>query len=224
MQNIFSPIINFLVSCFSFIHDNIIAVVITNKSLSYGIAIIIFTIIIRILLLPLGMKSMKSQLKMTEIQPEVKKIQEKYKKDPQKLNEETMKLYKEKGVNPLGGCLPLLVQMPVLMALYNVFRDKQFNGIPFLWIADLSKPDHLFILAILSGATTYISSTLLAPKGDNAQAKQTSTMNIVMGGFLTMMSLNMNSSLVLYWVFGNLFQIGQTLFIKRNNKKSLEEA
>ena len=224
MPNIFGPIIQFLVKCFNFVHIHIIEVVIPNPHLSYGIAIIVFTIIIRVLLLPLGMKSMKSQLKMTEIQPEVKKIQEKYKKDPAKLNEETMKLYKEKGVNPLGGCLPLLVQMPVLMALYSVFRDPQFVNIPFLWITDLSKPDHFWILAILSGITTYISSTLLAPKGDNPQAKQTSTMNIVMGGFLTIMSLSMNSSLVLYWVFGNLFQIGQTVFIKRSNKKSLEEA
>ena len=224
MGNIFGSIINFLYNCFLFIHDKGIAIVITNKNLSYGLSIIVFTIIIRVLLLPLNMKSMKSQLKMTEIQPEVKRIQEKYKKDPQKLNEETMKLYKEKGVNPLGGCLPLLIQMPVLMALYNVFRKPVFAGIHFLWIADLSKPDHLFILAILSGATTYISSTLLAPKGDNAQAKQTSTMNIVMGVFLTFMSLNMNASLVIYWIFNNLFQVGQTVVIKRNNKKSLEEA
>ena len=161
---------------------------------------------------------------MTEIQPEIKIIQAKYKKDPAKLNEETMKLYKEKGVNPLGGCLPLLIQMPVLTALFYVFRNPQFNGINFLWIADLSKPDHLFILAILSGITTYISSTLLAAKGDNAQAKQAGTMNIVMGVFLTVMSLSMNAALVIYWVFGNLFQITQTLVIKRNNKKSLEEA
>ena len=88
MQNIFNPIIAFLVTCFTIIHDKGIAVVITNKNLSYGIAIIVFTIIIRVLLLPLNLKSMKSQLKMTEIQPEVKRIQEKYKKDPQKLNEE----------------------------------------------------------------------------------------------------------------------------------------
>ena len=224
MQNIFSSIIQFLVKCFSFIHDKGISVVITDKNLSYGIGIIIFTIIIRSLLLPLNIKAMKSQLKMTEIQPEVKKIQEKYKKDPAKLNEETMKMYKEKGVSPLGGCLPMLLQMPVLMALYYVFRDNQFNGIHFLWIADLAKPDKLYILAILSGATTYISSTLLAAKGDNPQAKQASTMNIVMGVFLTMMSLNINSSLVLYWVFNNLYQIGQTVLIKRSHKKSLVEA
>ncbi|MBC8060987.1 MAG: membrane protein insertase YidC [Clostridiaceae bacterium] len=219
----------FLYNCFLFIHDKGIAVVITNKNYSYGIAIIVFTIIIRIILLPLGIKSMKSQLKMTEVQPEVKKLQEKYKKDPAKLNEATMKLYKEKGVNPLGGCLPLLVQMPVLMALYTVFRKDVFIGHSFLWIGDLSKTDltqvhRYFILAILSGATTYISSTLLAAKGDSAQAKQASTMNIVMGGFLTFMSLSMPASLVLYWVFGNLFQIGQTIVIKKSNKKSLEEA
>ena len=229
MQNIFGSIIQFLVKCFTFVHDDVIASVITNKNLSYGLAIIVFTLIIRTLLLPLSMKAMKSQLKMADIQPEVKKIQLKYKKDPAKLNEETMKMYKEKGVSPLGGCLPMLIQMPVLMSLYYVFRDPVFKGIGFLWINDLSKtdmtdPKRFFILAILSGATTYISSTLLAAKGDNAQAKQASTMNLVMGVFLTVMSASMNASLVIYWILNNLYQIGQTVVIKRSHKKSIEEA
>ena len=134
MQNIFGSIIQFLVKCFTFVHDDFIASVITNKNISYGLAIIVFTLIIRTLLLPLSMKAMNSQLKMADIQPEVKKIQVKYKKDPAKLNEETMKMYKEKGVSPLGGCLPMLIQMPVLMSLYYVFRDPVFKGIGFEFV------------------------------------------------------------------------------------------
>ena len=223
MRVIFDPIVAFLLQCYLGI-EGFIDVIFKNKNISYGLSIIVFTLLIKSILLPLSLKAMKSQLRMTEIQPEMKKIQEKYKKDPQKLNEETMKLYKDKGVNPLGGCLPLLIQMPVLSALYYVFQQHQFVGINFMWLADLSKPDHIFILPLLSGATTYISSTLLAAKDGSPQAKQASTMNIVMGAMLTFMSLNMSSGLVIYWIFGNIFQISQTLIIKKSNsKKSLEE-
>lgn len=224
MQNLLSSISKVLGQFFQVIHSGI-AVVIPNPAISYGIAIIVFTIIIRTFLLPLNIKQMKSQIKMTEIQPELKKVQDKYKNDPQKANAEVMKLYKEKGVNPLGGCLPLLVQMPILFALFYVFRDLFTSIHPapgFLWIPDLSKPDPIKILALLSGGTTYISSTLLAAKGDNPQAKQTGTMNIVMAGFLTFMSLNINASLVIYWIFNNTYQICQTLVMKRNSKKSLD--
>lgn len=224
MQNLLSSVSKVLGQFFQVIHNGI-AVVIPNANISYGVAIIVFTLIIRTFLLPLNLKQMKSQIKMTEIQPELKKLQDKYKNDPQKANEQVMKLYKEKGVNPLGGCLPLLVQMPILFALFYVFRDLFTSIHPapgFLWIPDLSKPDPIKVLAILSGGTTYISSSLLAAKGDSAQAKQTGTMNIVMAGMLTFMSWNINASLVIYWIFNNSYQICQTLYMKRNTKKSLE--
>ncbi len=105
------------------------------------LAIILFTIIIRIVLLPLSIKQTKSTAKMGAIQPEMKKVQEKYKKDPQKSQQEVMKLYKENGVNPMGGCLPMLIQMPILFALFAVFQNLNLQGAGFLWMTDLTKPD-----------------------------------------------------------------------------------
>lgn len=206
--------------CFEFIHSGIFSVI-PDKNISYGLAIILFTVIIRVILLPLNIKQTKSQVKMNEIQPEVKKLQAKYKKDPQKANEEMMKLYKEKGVSPLGGCLPMLIQMPIVFALFYVFKDLQgISGIGFLWLKDLAKPDPFYILPILSGVTTYFSTSLIAPKGDGPQAKQTSTMNIAMSIFLVFMSFKFQASLVLYWVVNNAIQIVQTIIMKNNSKRA----
>ncbi|MFL0248552.1 membrane protein insertase YidC [Candidatus Clostridium stratigraminis] len=196
---------------------------IPNPNISYGIAIIVFTIIIRLILLPLNMKQTRSQVKMQEIQPELKKLQEKYKSDPQKAQQETMKLYKEKGVNPMGGCLPLIIQLPILWALFYVFRNihpvdaatGQAIKVSFLWIKDLFGTDQLYILPILSGATTYLSSLMMTPATDSAQAKQTSTMNIGMAIFMVFMSWRFTAALVLYWVVNNLIQIGQTALMKK---------
>ncbi len=237
MQNFFNSIVNVLSDFFTVIHDQGVSVVISNPNISYGVAIIIFTLIIRTMLLPLNIKQMNSQLKMSEIQPELKKLQEKYKNDPQKANIEVMKFYKEKGVNPLAGCLPLLIQMPILFAMFWVFKGL-FNDITpkpsFLWLNNLGAAEqnlkiagmntYIRILPILSGASTYISSTLIAVKGDSAQAKQTATMNIFMGIMLVFMSWNMNAALVIYWIVGNLYQITQTYIMKNYKKKSLEDA
>lgn len=197
--------------------------VIHNPNVSYGVAIIVFTIIIRIILFPLNMKQTRSQVKMQEIQPEIKKLQEKYKSDPQKAQQETMKLYKEKGVNPMGGCLPLIVQLPILWALFYVFRNihpvdavtGQAIKVTFLWVKDLFGPDQLFILPILSGITTYLSSLMMTPSVESAQSKQTSTMNIGMAIFMVFMAWKFTAALVLYWVVNNLIQIGQTALMKK---------
>lgn len=218
---------------FNFINDGLskfyyfiqggIQSVIHNPNVSYGVAIIVFTIIIRIILFPLNMKQTRSQVRMQEIQPEIKKLQEKYKGDPQKAQQETMKLYKEKGVNPMGGCLPLIVQLPILWALFYVFRNihpvDAFTGqainVSFLWVKDLFGPDQLFILPVLSGITTYLSSLMMTPAVDSAQAKQTSTMNIGMAIFMVFMAWKFTAALVLYWVVNNLIQIGQTALMKK---------
>jgi len=237
LHDFFSSIVNVLSDFFTVIHDQGVSVVISNPNISYGVAIIIFTLIIRTMLLPLNIKQMTSQLKMSEIQPELKKLQEKYKNDPQKANIEVMKFYKEKGVNPLAGCLPLLIQMPILFAMFWVFKGL-FNDInpkpSFLWLNNLGAAEqnlkiagidtYIRILPILSGASTYISSTLIAVKGDSAQAKQTATMNIFMGIMLVFMSWKMNAALVIYWIIGNLYQITQTYVMKNYKKKSLEDA
>lgn len=199
---------------FNLIHG-LIRLITTNDNVSYGLAIILFTIIIRILLLPLNIKQTKSQAKLTEIQPEIQKVQTKYKNDPQKSQQEVMKLYKEHGANPLSGCLPLLIQMPILFAMFAVFNGLDLSGVKFLWLPDLSLKDPYYILPVLSTATTYFSSLMIAPKGDNPQAKQTSTMNTGMAIFMGFMSINFKSAMVLYWVINNLLQMGQTYAMKK---------
>ena len=143
--------------------------VIPNNNYSYGLAIIAFTAIIRIFLLPLTIKQIKSQVKMQEVQPRVKELQAKYKNDPKKSQEEVMKLYKETGSNPISGCLPLIIQLPIIWALFYVFNNlTAINGVSFLWIKDLSLPDKPFyMLPILSTVTTYISSRLMTPSGES---------------------------------------------------------
>lgn len=201
------------VQFFELIHQWV-AVVAPNKNISYGIAIILMTIIIKLIVLPLNIKQMKSSLAMNELQPEIKKLQEKYKNDPQRSQQEMMKLYKERGANPLNGCLPMLIQWPILIALYYVFNNLSgINGVHFLWITDLAKRD--IALAVLSGLTTYYSGSLIMPSGDGAQAKQSATMNISMSIFMVVFSWNLKSALVLYWVVSNLIQILQTVGMKK---------
>lgn len=208
---------------FAFIHGGISGTIV-DPNLSFGITIIVFTIIIRIIILPLNIKQIRSTVKMSEIQPEVKRLQDKYKNDPQKAQQEMMKLYKERGVNPLGGCLPLLIQMPILFALFAMFRSLSFTApgmaepAGFLWLTSLVDPDPLYILPVLSTITTFISSKLMQPAGDSAQAKQTSTMNTAMAVFFGFMSIKFQAALVLYWVVNNTIQIIQTLVMKNTDK------
>lgn len=208
---------------FYLLHDGIRAIGVTS-SISWGLSIIIFTIIIRLILLPLNLKQMKSQNVMQEIQPEIKKIQEKYKNDPQKAQQEMMKLYKEKGASPMSGCLPLLIQLPILWALFAVFRSINTGGeiASFLWIKNLFDVDQYRILPILSGVTQYISMLMMPVSPDPAQAKQSSTMNIGMSIFMIFMAWNFTAALVLYWVVNNVIQMGQNLLVKRIRFKEKE--
>jgi YidC/Oxa1 family membrane protein insertase len=217
------------VGFFQAINNGILSIF-PDKNISFGLSIIVLTIIIRVILLPLNIKQIKSSLMMSKLGPEIKKLQARYKSDPQKLQQETMKLYKEKGANPLGGCLPLIIQYPILIALYYVFYTLEIKGIGFLWIHDLSKSASLsdwtsWILPVISGATTYFSGMLMSSTVDKAQAKQTSTMNIVMSIVLFYMSLRFNAALVLYWVTGNIVQILQTKLVMKMvaNKMASEE-
>lgn len=204
---------NAFVQFFEFVHQGV-SVMFPSKNVSYGVAIILMTAIIRLILLPLNIKQTKSSIAMNELQPETKKIQERYKSDPQKAQQEVMKLYKEKGANPLSGCLPMLVQWPIFIALYYVFNNLSgISGVHFLWISDLAKRD--IVLAVLSGLTTYLSGSLMMPSGNSAQAKQSATMNISMSIFMVFISWSLKSALVLYWVINNTIQIVQTLVMKK---------
>ncbi|WP_425061469.1 YidC/Oxa1 family membrane protein insertase [Sporomusa carbonis] len=182
---------------------------------SYGLAIILLTIAIKAILYPLTVKQVKSMKAMQEIQPKMKELQEKYKGNPEKLNKELAILYKEAGVNPLAGCLPLLVQMPFLISIFFAIRDYHYVQQPpsFLWMTDLAQPDHTYILPVLSALTTYIQQKQTTSEM-NQQAKM---MMVFMPLFIGYISLNFPGGLVLYWVVSNLFQIGQQWFMYRND-------
>ncbi|MBI2821795.1 MAG: membrane protein insertase YidC [Acidobacteria bacterium] len=180
---------------------------------NWGLAIIILTLLISLVLFPIRYKQMVSMKKMQALQPKMRSIQDRYKKykrtDPkrQEMNAEIMTLYKEHGVNPLGGCLPLLIQMPFLFAFYRMLDASiELRGAPFIfWIRDLSKMDPYYITPILMGATMVLQQKLTPQTvTDPAQARMMTLMPIV----FTAMFLTLSSGLVLYFLFSNLFGVG----------------
>jgi YidC/Oxa1 family membrane protein insertase len=198
---------------------------------NYGIVIIIFSILIKVILHPLTHKSMDSSLKMQRIQPQVQALQQQYKSDPKRMQQELSKLYKEAGASPLGGCLPLLLQMPVFFALYTVLRfsldmrQAHFFG----WLKDLSEPDPLYILPILMGVFMIIQSLMMNPKkaqleqmDEKQQAMQSSQkmMAWVMPVVLFFVFKSMPAGLVLYWTVFNVLSILQQYYLQKHlNKK-----
>ena len=181
----------------------------------YGLAILAVTLIIRLIILPLTIKQYRSSKQMQALQPEIKKMKEIYKDDPKKQQEETMKLFQQNGVNPLAGCFPLLVQMPILIALYQaIMRNPYIHDHTFLWL-QLGKPDHIYILPALAALTTFIQQKVMA-------TQMTSQMQALMFIFPVMifvMSMNFASALPLYWVYSNTFTIVQSYFIYGGSKK-----
>lgn len=192
---------------------------------NYGIAIILVTIIIKLLFWPISQKGMKSMKTMQKIQPKLAKIREKYKDDKERLNQEMMQLYKTYKVNPLGGCLPMVLQIPVFFALYKVLLQTiELRHAPFmLWINDLSAPDRLFIgfdipylggipvLTLLMGASMFLQQKMSPTAGDPTQAKVMMFLPVV----FTFMFLNFASGLVLYWFVNNLLSIAQQYTINK---------
>lgn len=178
---------------------------------NWGIAIILVTILIRILFFPLNHKSLKSMKKMADLAPEIEKLRKKYAKDPQKLQAEIMKLYSEAGANPMSGCLPIVVQIPVFIALYNVLMvTVELKNIPFLWIPDLSDKDPYYILPILMGLSM-IAQQWITPSSDKNQKM----IMYVMAGVFTFLFMNFPAGLVLYWLTNNILGIGQSFLINK---------
>lgn len=176
---------------------------------SYGLSILVVTIIIRCLILPLTLKQYRSSKKMQALQPDLKKLKEKYKDDTKKQQEETMKLFQQHGVNPLAGCFPLLVQMPVLIALYHaIMRNEHITSHTFLWL-ELGAKDPYFILPLLAAATTYIQQKMMSA----TMPAQMKALMVIFPVLIFVMAMNFASALPLYWVFSNLFTIVQTYFI-----------
>lgn len=180
---------------------------------NYGIAIILLTLAFKIVLYPLTVKQVRSMKAMQDIQPKMKEIQEKYKGNSEKTNQELANLYKESGVNPMSGCLPLLVQMPILIAIFYAIRDYSYIGQPsFLWMTNLADKDPLYILPVLSALTTYIQQKQTTPDVSTQQSKM---MMIFMPVFIGYISLSFPGGLVLYWVVSNIFQIAQQWWMYR---------
>jgi YidC/Oxa1 family membrane protein insertase len=193
---------------------------------NYGIAIIILTISTKVLLWPLGAKSYKSMNEMKKIQPLVMELREKYKGDKKKMNEATMALYKTYKVNPVGGCLPMVLQIPVFFALYRMLYEAiELRHAPFFgWITDLSAPDRLLsfdfsipfmqppygipVLTIIMGATMFLQQKLSPAMGDPSQAKIMQLMPLV----FTVIFINFSSGLVLYWLVNNILSISQQYY------------
>lgn len=182
---------------------------------NYGLAIIMLTIVVRVPFIPIMHKSQQSMKKMQKIQPLMAEIKEKYKNDSQKMQKEMMSIYKKHKVNPVGGCLPMLLQIPVFIALYNVLlKAIELRGAPFaFWITDLAARDPYYILPIVMGATMVIQQKMTPTAMDPKQAKMMMLMPIV----FTFMFLTFPSGLVLYWLVNNILGIAQQYYA---NKKA----
>ncbi|MFC4778349.1 YidC/Oxa1 family membrane protein insertase [Paenibacillus sp. GCM10023252] len=190
----------------------------------YGLSILLLTIIVRTLILPLTLKQYRSSKAMQALQPQMAEIKKKYKDNPQKQQEETMKLFQTHQVNPMAGCLPLIVQMPVFIALYNsIYMNPDIRTHDFLWL-QLGEKDPYYILPIIAAATTYIQSKMM-------QKQQTQTMP-GMGAMLAIfpvlifvMAMNFPAALPLYWIYSNIYTIVQNYFLYvRSSDKGKEAA
>ncbi|MBN2684728.1 MAG: membrane protein insertase YidC, partial [Pontiellaceae bacterium] len=205
---------------------------------NYGVAIILLTLVVRVLFWPLTHKSTESMKRMQELQPQIKALQVKYKSNPQRMQQETMALYKENKVNPMGGCLPMLLQMPVLFALFSVLRNAiELRYSSFLWISDLSSPENLFagafkipllgwdalnILPIVMAGSMIWQQKVSAPSTAAAtpeQQQQQKMMMYMMPIMMLVFFYTMPSGLTLYWTTSNLLMIAQTSI--RNMRKKV---
>lgn len=194
---------------------------------NFGVAIILLTILVRLIFWPLTHKSTVGMKKMQELQPKMKALQAKFKDNPQRLQQETWALYREEKVNPLSSCLPMLVQIPVFIALFNVLRSAvELRYAPFLWIGDLSEPEGLFaaylpfgglnLLPILMALTTALQSAFTPSSGDKNQQKM---MMVIMPVMMLVMFYSFPSALSLYWFLSNVFSIVQMWLIRRKTAK-----
>lgn len=217
---ILQPIVNLMVDLLKFFQGYVG---------DYGVAIILLTVAVRVVILPLTLKQMKSMQAMKELQPQIKTLQEKHKGDKQKQQEEVLKFYKENKVNPLAGCLPLLLQFPILIALYRALSTTSLlNKEPFLiFVKDLTKAagnpnlstaEHLplITLVVLMAATTFLSQKMVStdPQQDRIM--------LMMGGFMAFIAWNLPAGVLLYWITANVLQMLQQVATARLTKQQGE--
>ncbi len=189
---------------------------------NWGVAIILLTLLVKALLYPLTVKSMMSMQEMKKLQPKVDALKAKYGDEKDKMNQEVMKLYQEHKVNPLGGCLPLLLQMPVWLALYATLQTSvELYRQPFLWVKDLTAYDPFYILPLAMGASSFIMQKISPQPADNAQAKM---LLYFMPAFFTFIMLKLPAGLTLYIFVNNLLSIAQQQWIMRKDRKATAAA
>jgi len=185
---------------------------------NWGFAIILLTVAAKVALYPLTLQSTKQMGAMQKLQPKMEALQKKLKDQPDKLQKETMELYKSEGVNPLGGCLPMLLQIPVFLALFFALTSKEFALVlgaagtkaQILWIQNLALPDPTYILVVLIALSTYWSSLTMP-----GAAKQQKSMLYFMPAFIAFISVSFPAGVQLYWVVQNLLTVAQQLYILR---------
>jgi len=227
---------NILGALLKFVYDTVSAIGTEPKYFSYyAMAVIITTILFKLILLPVSFQQSKSSKKMAELQPKIKEIQQKYKNDPQTMNAKTMELYKEAKYNPASGCLILLIQLPIILAFFKVMREPTvfaFKDVgayeamnkAFFWIQNLENPDPLIWgLPLLAGITTYLQSATLSANQDPQTRDSMKTMNIILPFFILMAARSFPAGLALYWVVSNIFSIIQQLISNRSLGKVKEE-
>ena len=207
------PFVGIVLWLVRFLHESLF--------LSYGWVLIVIGIGIRVIMWPLNRKMMLSQVKTMAVQPLAEEIKRKYQgKDPQRMQQETLKLYKEHGVNPLSGCLPMMIPMPVLIALFFVFQNTiEMRGVPFMWLPDLSAPDPFYILPIFMGASLYLTQLITMKVSGSAGNPQMKMMLYMMPILLTVLFWRFPSGLNLYYATMNLASIPQQILIGRERKK-----
>jgi YidC/Oxa1 family membrane protein insertase len=212
-QNLFSPVVNVLGSVLLFFHQNV--------GTPWWLSIVLLTVVVRGLLFPLTVKQVKSMRAVQDLKPDMDRVRSQYQNNPQKQREEMAKLYQDRGVNPLGGCLPILIQMPIFIGIFYVIR--QFGGTPgrtepqyetfvnggILWFQDLSQADPTYLLPILS-AVTMLGATEITLK--NVDPQQRWLMRLLPVGF-TVFLLSFPAGLFVYWITSNLFTLVQNYLI-----------
>lgn len=206
LRSIIHPVSIFVVNILLWMHEQL--------GLAYGWVLVIFGVMVRVILWPLNQKAMESSLRMQAVAPMMKDVQERYKTDPERLQREMMKLYKDYKVNPFGGCLPMLLPLPVLFALFFVFQNTiEFRGVPFLWLPDLSRHDPLFIIPVVMGLSMFAVSKI--GQQGMPPTPQTKMMLYFLPALMTFLFLRFASGLNLYYTVQNIVSIPQQYLLAK---------
>ena len=204
---------------------------------SYGLTIILFTVIIRLIIFPLYAAQMKSSRQMMEIQPKIKEIQNTYAGNPEKMNEKMQEIYSENNIRPAMGCLPLLIQLPIIWGLFGLLRSPlQYLGDKsnmvmavhesFGWVYDLCQPDQLYILPVIAGLATFVSmkfTTALSANAQGAGGASMKAMQYFMPVMIAWMATTLPAGVALYWIISYIFQIFQTMITKYTDRRRAEK-